>query len=312
MKIAFFGTPQFAWEILSGILEYPEIDCVLAVSQPDKAVWRKREYIHTPVKQVALNHTIEVLQPEKIKKNTDFHNYLRSLDLDFIIVVAYGKIIPKEILKIPKYGCVNIHGSILPKYRGASPVQAAIKDWETETWLTIMYMSEGMDEGDMLSVGKVKVDNVDTSQDIFKKFIDIGPKLLVSTLKWVISWSITWTPQHDVEATYCGKISRGDGQISFTTQSAKKIYDTYRAYTPWPGIYTFYNDKRFVLEQVSLSDMQWNTPGEFIKIWKSSYGITCADKKILELQRVKLEGKKSMDIVSFVNGNNGILNFIFK
>lgn len=316
MKIAFFGTPEFAWKILSWILEYSEIDIILVVSQPDKAVGRKRELQMTPVKKVAINAKIEVMQPEKIKKNTEFHAYLRKLDLDFIVVVAYGKIIPQVILDIPKYGCINIHGSLLPKYRWASPVQAAVKDGLTQTWLTTMYMSAGMDEWDILLQAKVDVDIVDTSLHVFKKFVQIGPELLVQTLREIVSWNLIWTPQNDDESTHCGKINREDGEVFFQKQSCKEIYDTYRAYTPWPGIFTFYEGKRFVLEEVSLyktkeeDELNWSI-WECIKISKNRFWMICSDKKILEIQRVKLEGKKSMDVVSFVNGNREVLWYQF-
>jgi len=352
MKIAFFGTPEFAWNILSWILhplsptgsspwsKGEQIEVVLVVSQPDRQVGRKKELSPTPVKQVALDSKIEILQPEKIRKNNEFHEYLRSLDLDFIVVVAYGKIIPQAILDIPKYGCINIHGSILPKYRGASPVQAAIKAWESETWLTTMYMSAGMDEWDILKVGKVDIDNVDRSPDVFKKFVQIWPKLLIDTLKEIISWDLVWTPQDDSKATYCGKILREDGEVFFTEQSAGEIYNTYRAYTPWPWIYTWYEWKRLVLEEVCLHETplpnpllkgegtdksttdvassllageNWERcPWTFIKLSKNRYGIICADQKILDIQRVKLEGKKSMDVVSFVNGNREVVWYEFQ
>lgn len=341
IKIAFFGTPEFAGRILSWILEYSGIDCKLVVSQPDKVVGRKRELIPTPVKQVALENNIEVMQPEKLRKNEDFFQTLKDLNLDFIVVVAYGKIIPKEILDIPKYGCVNIHGSILPKYRGASPVQAAVKAGERETWLTTMYMSEGMDEWDILQIGKIKVDIVDTSEDIFGKFIEIGPKLLVDTLKKVKNWELQGAPQDASAATYCGKINREDGEVFFREQSSDEIYNTFRAYTPWPWVFTFYEGKRFVLEKIKLYTtpssqpspleekeratrntqpsspfkgeeiQRWGRVWEFVKMWKNRYGIVCNDKNILEVSRVKLEGKKSMDVASFVNGNKEVMWYIF-
>lgn len=328
MKIAFFGTPQFAAYILEGILEFDDINCVCVVSQPDKAVGRKKEYIPTPVKSIAQKYSIELLQPEKIKPSLNslpkgemqLHEVLKELDLDFIVVVAYGKIIPKAILDIPKYGCINIHGSILPKYRGASPVQAVLKDGQSETWLTIMYMSEGMDEGDILKIGKIKVNNHDTSLDIFQKFIEIWPELLRNTLNWILSWEIESLPQNPDEASYCGKIVREDGEISFQTQSAQEIYNLYRAYTPWPGIFSWYEGKRFVIEQCCFDDVwefeenyNWECrPGMFIQIHKKCFWIVCRDNRFLMVQRVKLEGKKSMDIQSFVNGNKDILGYVFK
>lgn len=325
LKIAFFWTPDFAADILKGILEYPEIECKLVVSQPDKQVGRKQKYQTTPVKRCAVEAGIEVVQPVKIKVNPDlerwqsakvFQDLLRSLELDFIIVVAYGKIIPKEILDIPKYGCVNIHGSLLPKYRWASPVQAAIKAGEKETWLTIMYMSEGMDEGDMLSQGKIQIDKVDTSEDIFEKMKQKWPDLLVTTLKWIITWEINGIPQDDSKASYCWKISREDGEMLFQKQAAQEIYNTYRAYTSWPGIFTFFQGKRLVIKVCTLCENSiqawiW-VPGMCIKIEKNRYGIVCRDGNILELQQVKLEGKKSMDIQSFVNGNKEVLGYILE
>ena len=344
MKIAFFGTPQFAADILSGLLSYPEIEIVLVVCQPDKAVWRKQELIATPVKQVALSHNIEVLQPASLKRDRSFETSLRLLNLDFILVVAYWKIIPKSILEIPKYGCINLHGSILPYYRWASPVQAALRDGLSETGLTTMYMSERMDEWDILQIAKIKVDKVDRSPDIFEKFVDIGPELLRDTLLGVQRWEIVWVPQDHSEATYCGKISKEDGEISFQKQSAEAIYNLYRAYTPWPWIYSYYQGKRFVIEvcfvyqdtsiQLSptrgkselQSELQDSTSsllagenwerclvdiGLFQKIWKNRYWIMCEDKKFLIVTQVKLEGKKSMDIASFVNGNKEVLEYRF-
>ncbi|NDK10053.1 methionyl-tRNA formyltransferase [Candidatus Gracilibacteria bacterium] len=316
MKIAFFGTPEFAGNILSGILAYPELEISLVVSQPDKAIGRKRDIQTTAVKSVALTHNIRVIQPERIKKNADFFDILNSLELDFIVVVAYGKIIPKEILDIPRFGCINIHGSILPKYRGASPVQAAIKNGDSQTGLTIMYMSQGMDEGDILQIQKVSIDNIDTSEDIFEKFVSIGPKLLVDTLHKVIKGEITGVPQNHSESSHCSKISREDGRISFGKQTSNEIFNTFRAYTSWPGIHTFYNEKRLVLEDISLFDNTTENEiegeiGECIKISKNRYGILCCDGKILEVLRVKLEGKKSMDALSFVNGNKEVLGYKF-
>ena len=318
MKIAFFGTPQFAADILSWLLSYPEIDIALVVSQPDKAVWRKKEFIATPVKQVSLNSNIEILQPTSLKKYGSFQDTLLSHDLDFIVVVAYGKIIPKSILKVPKYGCINLHGSILPHYRWASPVQAALRDGLSETGLTTMYMSQKMDEWDILQIAKIKVDKVDKSPDIFQKFVDIGPELLRGTLLGVQNWEIAWVSQDHSKATYCGKISKEDGEISFKNQSAEEIYNLYRAYTPWPWIYTYYQGKRIVIEEcyvdVLILDEEDVDVWNFIYWWSwknKEYGIVCNGGTVLWVRQVKLEGKKSMDIASFVNGNKEVLNSKF-
>ena len=254
MKIAFFGTPEFAGKILSWMLEYPEIEIALVVSQPDKAVWRKKELQPTAVKKIALENWIEVMQPTSINSllqgEVKLQDLLKKLNLDFIVVVAYGKIIPTSILEIPKYWCINLHGSLLPKYRWASPVQASVKAWDWETWLTTMFMSKWMDEGDMLLTEKIAITAHDTSLNVFRKFSEVWPNLLRKTLVWVVSWEIQWIPQDESEATYCWKIIREDGEVFFQKQSSQEIYDTYRAYTPWPGIYTWHEGKRFVLEEV--------------------------------------------------------------
>ncbi|MCH2188548.1 methionyl-tRNA formyltransferase, partial [Candidatus Gracilibacteria bacterium] len=249
MKIAFFGTGDFSKNILADIYKKENIEIVCVVSQPDKPVGRKKILKPTPVHIFANENNIDLFQPKKLKEPIQnpppnlppikgegyLDDYLKSLDLDFIIVVAYGKIIPKSILDIPKYGCMNIHGSILPAYRGASPIQASIRDGNTKTGLTIMYMSEGMDEGDILKTQEVEIGPDDTSIDIFQKFEEIGPDLLIQTLDGVIQGKIDGIHQDDPQATYCGKISKEDGKIDFHTLSAKEIYARARAYTPWPG-----------------------------------------------------------------------------
>ena len=180
MKIAFFGTWEFSKNILQWIIDEWSIEIWLVVSQPDKPVGRKKIITPTPVKLLAEKNNIKVLQPEKLKNNTDFFKELEWFD--FIVVVAYWKIVPNEVLDAPKYGCINIHWSILPKYRWASPIQESIKNWDIETWLTIMYMSEWMDEWNILDIKKTNIDKLDKKEDIFKKFESIGPKLLIDTL----------------------------------------------------------------------------------------------------------------------------------
>ena len=322
MKIAFFWTPAFAANILEWIVCFSQIDCTLVVSQADKKVWRNRYLEKTAVKCMAENHDIVIVQPDKIKKNKDFHDMLRERDLDFIVVVAYGKMIPQDILDIPKYGCINLHGSILPRYRWASPVQAAIKSWDTETWLTTMYMSSAMDEWDILKTVKVPIRATDTPEDIFREFVEHWPQLLYNTLQGVASGNLQGIPQDSEKATYCSQISREDGEVFFTRQSSRDIYNTLRAYTPWPWIYTSYQGKRLILEKccvverIDLRTDQWDIEGglcvgKCIKIAKNRYGIMCLDGSVLELLQVKLEGKKSLDIQSFVNGNREVEGYIF-
>lgn len=312
MKIAFFWTWEFSKNILKWILEIWNIEVKLAVSQPDKPVWRNKIIEETPIKQFAKEKNIKVLQPEKLKNNTDFLNELDKLELDFIVVVAYGKLVPIQVLESPKYWCINIHWSILPKYRWASPIQEAIKNGDKETWLTIMYMSKGMDEWDILAIQKVNIDKLDKTEDIFKKFETIWPELLIKTLNWILDWSIKWVKQDNEKATYCGKILKEDGEINFKNDSWTSIYNKYRAYSIWPWIYTYYNNKKLEIEDCELIEYDWNEEiWKVFKLNKKTIWIVCKDKKILILKQIKLEWKKSMDIISFVNWNKDFLEYNF-
>lgn len=318
MKIAFFWTGDFSRNILDGILAKNTVEVKVVVSQPDKPFWRKQELIPTAVKQLASEKNLEVLQPEKLKNNTELFDKLTSFELDFIIVVAYGKIIPKEILEIPKYGCINIHGSILPKYRGASPIQESLKNWDKKTWLTIMYMSEWMDEWDVLKIEEINIDILDKTPELFKKFEKVGVDLLISTLEWILSSQIQWIPQDSSQATYCSKISKEDGKIDFEKEDVITIYNKYRAYFPWPGIYSYYEGKKFDItdcffEENDLyfdQDFQLWDVVEFEDHGENHIWILCKGW-ILILNKVKLEWKKEMSIKDFINGNKDFLEYNF-
>jgi len=338
IKIAFFGTWEFSANILKSLIKdfKDDIDVKLVVSQPDKPVGRKKILEKTPVKIVAEENNIECLQPNKLKisnksgqthrsapteKNVgvnlcvhpeEFFEKLNSLNLDFIVVVAYGKIVPKEVLDAPKYGCINIHWSILPKYRWASPIQESLKNWDTKTGLTIMYMSEWMDEGDILQIKEIEIWEDDKTPDLFKKFEEIWPKLLVDTLKWVLSWEIKAQKQEDLKASYCSKIKKEDWEISFENETWEQIYNKFRAYYTWPWIYTYFKWKKLNLEEVELINYNWEKNiWEVDKLSKKEIWIVCKDNKILLLKQLKLEWKKSIDILSFVNWNKDFLNYKF-
>ena len=314
MKIAFFGTGDFSANILKSLLKdfKKDIEVSLVVSQPDKPVWRKKILEKTPVKIVAEENKIKILQPEKLKNNLEFFEELNSLSLDFIVVVAYGKIVPLEVLQAPKYWCINIHWSILPKYRWASPIQESIKNWDEKTGLTIMYMAEGMDTWDILKIEEVEIWENDKTPDLFKKFEKIWPELLVNTLKWVLNWVIKWKKQNEDDASYCSKISKSDWEVNFSKESWRQIYNKFRAYYPWPWVYTYYKWKKLNFEEVELKDYFWEkNPWEVDKLNKKNIWIVCKDNKVLILKKLKLEWKKSVDIISFVNGNKEFLDYKF-
>jgi len=326
MKIAFFWTWEFSKNIWERLIEdySHEIEIKLMVSQPDKPVGRKKIMTKTPVKVLAEENNIEILQPTRLKphpnpplikggdRTKEFYEILESLELDFIVVVAYWKIIPKEILEAPKYGCINIHGSVLPLYRWASPIQESIKNGDEETGITIMYMSEWMDEWDILSIEKVDIKSHDKTEGIFKKFEKIWPNLLVDTLKKIINWDIKWKKQDDTQATYCSKINKTDGEINFVSQTAQEIYNKYRAYSPWPWIYTYYNGKKISIEDCEVLILWWekNKSWEVITLEDKKIWVICSEWIVI-LKQIKLEWKKSMDILSFINGNKDFLDYNF-
>jgi methionyl-tRNA formyltransferase len=226
--------------------------------------------------------------------------------------VAYGKIMPKEILEIPKYGCINIHWSILPKYRWASPIQESLKNWDKKTWLTIMYMSEWMDEWDILKIEEIDVDNVDKTWDIFNKFEKIWPKLLINTLNWIVDWNIKWIPQDNSKATYCKKIEKENWYIDFKNETSFEIYNKFKAYYNWPWIYTFFEWKKLNLEEISIvnNTSESRQTGQVIKLENKKIWVICADNKVILIEKVKLEWKKSMSTIDFINGNKSFINAI--
>ena len=320
MKIAFFWTWEFSRNILEWVLNDSRVEVALVVSQPDKAVGRKKVLQKTPIKILAEEKNIEVLQPEKLLKNSVFLDYLDSLELDFILVVAYGKIVPMRVLNAAKYGCINLHWSKLPLYRWASPIQEAVKNWDANTALTVMFMSKGMDEWDILKIQEVTIDEHDTTSDIFEKFEEFGSQLAIDTLTKVQSWEIKAIPQVEEDATYCSKIDKQDWEVSFSSDSSKDIYNKHKAYKIWPGIFCMFSDIKLDIEECHIftEDLAafWVMEndlieGQVIKINKKNIGIVCGNKKILILKQVKLAGKKSMDILSFINGNRDFLDYKF-
>ncbi len=313
MNIAFFGTWNFSRNILESLLQYDDIKVSFVVSQPDKKVGRKNELQVTPLKELALSQNIMVLQPNSLK--TDASILELSDDIDFFIVVAYGKIIPLSILNIPKHGSINLHGSLLPSYRGASPVQESLKNWDLKTGLTSMYMSAGMDEWDMLLKKEITIDSTDTQVEIFKNLEVFGWDLLYKTMYWIMNKTIEPIVQDEALVSYCTKIEKHHGKINFTNMTAPEIYNLYRAYTPWPWIHTEYMWKKMNIEECYFenSDIEiWiKKAGEVLKIDKKTIGIVCKSDTFLQLKKVKLEWKKTMNILDFINGNKEFLDYSF-
>ncbi|WP_031556653.1 methionyl-tRNA formyltransferase [Lachnospira multipara] len=308
MKVIFMGTPDFSVGTLEEIIKAGH-EVMAVVTQPDKPKGRGKALQYSPVKEAALSHNLEVLQPVKARDEA-FIEKLRQYNADVFVVVAYGQILPKEIIDMPKYGCINVHASLLPKYRGAAPIQYAVIDGCEYSGVTTMLMDEGLDTGDILLVSKVKLDEKETGGSLFDKLEDVGAKLLVTTLSKLEDGTITRTKQIEEDSTYVKMIKKSMGKIDFN-KSAIEIERLIRGLNPWPSAYTSLDGKTFkIWEANCLTDVEYDSsklteikPGMVIKINKNSFVIKCKEG-YLEALSVQLEGKKRMDAGSFLRGYN--------
>lgn len=301
MKIIFMGTPDFSVPTLDAIKKDGN-EIVLVVTQPDKKKGRKGILTPPPVKEWAVKNNISIFQPVKLREKQNIEE-LEKYEVDVIVVAAFGQILPKEVLDMPKYGCINVHASLLPKYRGASPIQWAILNGDDETGVTTMQMDIGLDDGDILLQKKVPISSEDTGGSLFDKLSKVGADLLVETLHRIEKNDIVRIPQDDEKATHVGLIKKDFGILSFDEEN-KYILNKIRALNPWPSAFTFYKDK-------------------MVKIWKAKsvsfnnkgyeYGDLVVENKdellvvtrngaisILELQE---EGKKRIKAADFLRGH---------
>lgn len=298
MKIIFFGTPEFAVPSLKTLID-SKYDIVGVVCQPDRPKGRGRRLTLPPTKVVATQNQIQVLQPEKIKTG-DFFSELEKLRADLICVTAYGKIIPKNILELPKHGCINIHASLLPKYRGAAPINWAIINGEKTTGVTTMQMDEGMDTGDMLLKEESQIDDNETSIEISEKLSQIGAELLIETIKLLENGKLEPITQNEDEATYAPMLKKEIGKIDWN-QSAEDINNLIRGTQPWPGAFTKLSNKTLKIFKAHISNDQ-GKPGLVLQsepgVLKIGTGNGSLD--ILELQ---LEGSRKIKVEDFLRGN---------
>ncbi|MCR5657321.1 MAG: methionyl-tRNA formyltransferase [Butyrivibrio sp.] len=299
MKIVYMGTPDFAVAALEKIIEKGhEVVCV--VTQPDKPKGRSDKLMPSPVKECALKHGLEVFQPEKIK-TPDAVAKLKTYDADIYVVAAFGQILSQEILDIPRLGCVNIHASLLPEYRGAAPIQFSILDGKKETGVTIQQMNAGMDTGDILSVAKLPITEEDTAGILFDKLMYLGADLIAETLPKLEKGEITPIPQDESKATKCGKISKDMGKINWN-DSAEKISYLVRGMNPWPSAFTKLNGKMLKIWTVKVTGEKANgNAGTIHSVTKESILVNTGDG-VLEISELQLEGKKRMDVKSFLLG----------
>jgi methionyl-tRNA formyltransferase len=298
MKIIFMGTPEFAVPCLKSLTESDD-KVIVVVCQPDKPVGRKRELSKPPVKKFAESLNIPVIQPAKIRNNEEFLAKLKDHSPDLICVAAYGKILPIEILELPKYGCINVHSSILPKYRGAAPINWAVINGETTTGITTMLMDEGMDTGDILLTEETIIDINDTSESLSLRLSEIGASLLIKTISELKNGNLKPIKQIDSESSLAPMLKKEHGNIDWT-KTAIEIRDQIRGLLPWPCAFTHLNGKMLKIFDSCISDEKSN-PGQVVYADKNILRISCA-KGSLDLLQVQLEGNRKMDIKSFLMG----------
>lgn len=300
MKIAFMGTPDFAVTVLRGLLE-SEHETGLVVTQPDKAKNRGKKVQPTPVKELALQHGITVLQPERVKGNEEFFEELAAYMPDVIVVVAYGQILPKEILELPKYGCLNVHASLLPHLRGAAPIQRAIIEGDEETGVTVMQMAEGLDTGDMLRKDSIKIGNMNYSE-LHDALADMGAKLMIEVLELLPKGEIKPEPQDDALSSYARMIFKQDGRIDFT-KSPQEAERLIRGLDPSPGAFCEYEDITMKLWKAEpLSEHSGKEAGTIVDVSGDGIKIACGDGMLL-VSEIQVPGKKRVRVADYLKGN---------
>lgn len=299
MRIVFMGTPDFAVPSLEALLEKHEV--VLVITQPDKPKGRGKKMVFSPVKECALAHNIPVLQPEKVK-DPAFIEELRTYAPDLIAVAAFGQILTEPILEMPQYGCINVHGSLLPKYRGAAPMQWAIIDGEKMTGITTMYMAKGLDSGDMLLKGEVEITPTDTFQDVHDKMAATGAKLLLETLDGLEKGTITRVEQNHEEATYAPMITKETGHIDWSKNGAD-IINLMRGLDPAPAAYTEYEGEVLKLFWAEKTEETKDVPcGTIISVTKKGFSVQCGDGAIF-IKELQARGGKRMAADAYLRGH---------
>ncbi|MBQ7240442.1 MAG: methionyl-tRNA formyltransferase [Bacilli bacterium] len=297
LKVVFMGTPEFSVPILESLIELTDV--VLVVSQPDKEVGRKRVLTPSPVKKCALEHGIEVYTPKRLR---DEYEYILNKKPDVIITAAYGQIVPKQMLIYPDYGCINVHGSLLPKYRGASPIQSAIMNGDKTTGITLMYMEEGLDTGNIIHAKEIPIEDDDTYGTLSEKLSILGRDLLVKTLPVIVDGENFDIPQNDDEATSTVKIKREDERLEFN-KTATELHNFVRALNPRPLANILVNGEEWKVLTTEVGDSVDGKLGEVVEVNKDSFVVACKDSSLI-VKKIKPAGKKEMFVKDFFNGFN--------
>ena len=297
-RIVFMGTPEFAVPVLNELIK--NYNLVLVVSQPDREKDRKGNLLMTPTKKLAIDYNIDVYQPTKIKEE---YEKILNYKPDIIITCAYGQILPNEILNYPKYGCINVHGSLLPKYRGGAPIHHAIINGEKETGITIMYMDSKMDSGDIIYQSKIEIGDNDNLDKIYKEMSFLGARTLLEILPQIFEGTNSRIKQDETLVSFGLNITKEEEKIDFN-QSSLRIHNKIRGLSSIPGAYALINDKRMKIYESKLTDIpSKNVPGTIVKIDKNGILVSTNDKDII-ITDIKLEGKKRCLVKDFINGIN--------
>jgi methionyl-tRNA formyltransferase len=307
MKLVFCGTPRFAVPTLE-VLIAAEHEIALAVTQPDRPVGRAKELTAPPVKTAALAANLEVTQPEKIRDNQEFRARLEAIAPDAIVVVAYGRLIPPWMLALPRLGCINLHASLLPRFRGAAPIQWAVAMGEVFTGNTTMLLEEGLDTGPILLQQALAIGTEQTAAELFDVLAEGGAPLVVKTLAGLDDGSIEPKPQNHAGATLAPILTREDGRMDFAARTATELKNRWRGFQPWPGAFTTLGGKKLIVHRLGVAEASTFTapstadPG-LIHVESHRLFAACAGNTWLELLEVQLEGKKRMTAAEFLRGN---------
>lgn len=306
MKLVFCGTPQFAVPTLDTLLAAGH-EIALVVSQPDRPVGRSKTLTAPPVKNAALAAELPLTQPERIRNNAEFRSQLEAIAPDAIVVVAYGRILPPWMLALPRLGCINLHASLLPKYRGAAPIQWAVAMGETVTGNTTMLLEEGLDTGPTLLQEALAIGPDQTAADLFDALAHSGAPLVVDTLAGLAAGTIRPKPQNHAAATLAPMLDREDGRMDFAAHTAAELKNRWRGFQPWPGAFTTLEGKKLIVHSLDVAessrfaDISVAAPGE-IRVEGSALLAACAGCTWLELVELQLEGKKRMQAAEFLRG----------
>jgi len=304
-SVVFMGTPDFSVPILRMIHE-EGYEVLAVVTQPDRPVGRKKVLTPPPVKAEALRLGLPVIQPEKLRNSEELQEIL-ALNPDIVITAAFGQILPKDLLEAPRYGCINVHASLLPKYRGGAPIHQAIIDGEEKTGVTIMYMAEKLDAGDIISQRAITIEDEDNTGTMFEKLSVVGKELLKETLPLIIEGTNNRIPQDETKVTFAHNISREQERVNWAN-SARTVFNQVRGLTPWPTAYTTINGENVKLWSVREGDSLTNQPpGLVVKINKESFEIATGDGKSIVILELQPAGKKRMTSQDYLRGTGSKL-----